>query len=90
MNPKILSRTEIVRSFLTANNQYNDFLYQKKTATYSELLSNFIYMHLEQHLRNLLTHELLFLHFLEDLNFKLKNTLEYIRAMFSGNAWLFS
>ena len=41
------------------------------------------------HLRNLLTHTLLFWHFLENLNFELKNILEYIRTMFSGNTWLF-
>ena len=35
-------------------------------------------------------HTLLFWHFLENLNSKFKNTLEYIRTMFTGNAWLFS
>ena len=42
------------------------------------------------HLRNLLTHTLLFWHFLENLNFEFKNILEYIRTLFSGNTWLFS
>ena len=42
------------------------------------------------HLRNLLTHTLLFWHFLENLNFELKSTLEYIRTMCSSNACLFS
>ena len=42
------------------------------------------------HLRNLLTHTFLFWHFLKNWNFELKNILEYIRAMFSGNVWLFS
>ena len=42
------------------------------------------------HLRNLLTHTLLFWHFLENQNFELKNTLELIRTMFSGNTWLFA
>ena len=37
------------------------------------------------HLRNLLTHTLLFSHFLENLNFEFKNILEYTRTMFSGN-----
>ena len=36
------------------------------------------------HLRNLLTHTLLFWHFLENLNFESKNILEYIRTMFTG------
>ena len=38
------------------------------------------------HLRNLLTHTLLFWHFLEHLNFKLKITLKYIRTMLSSDA----
>ena len=42
------------------------------------------------HLRNLLTHTLLFWHFLENLNFEFKNILEYLRTIFSGNTWLFS
>ena len=42
------------------------------------------------HLRNLLTHTLLFWHFLENLSFEFKNILEYIRTMFSSNACLFS
>ena len=42
------------------------------------------------HLRNLLTHTLLFWHFLKNLNFEFRNTLEYIRTMFSGNARSFS
>ena len=42
------------------------------------------------HLRNLLTHSLLFWHFLENFNFELKNTLGYIRTMFFGKACLFS
>ena len=42
------------------------------------------------HLRNLLTHTLLFWHFLENLNFELKDTLEYTRTMFPSSAWLFS
>ena len=42
------------------------------------------------HLRNLLTHTLLFSHFLENLNFKLKYTMGYIRIMLSGNACLIS
>ena len=37
------------------------------------------------HLRNLLTHTLLFWHFLENLNFELKIILEYIRTIFHGN-----
>ena len=37
------------------------------------------------HLRNLLTHTLLFWHFLTNLNFEFKNILEYIRTMLSGN-----
>ena len=42
------------------------------------------------HLRNLLTHTLLFWHFLKNWNFELKNIFEYFQTMFSGNAWLFS
>ena len=42
------------------------------------------------HLRNLLTHALLFWHFLKNLSFEFKNILEYIRTIFSDNAWLFS
>ena len=42
------------------------------------------------HLRNLLTHTLLFWHFLENLYFEFKNTFGYIRTMFSGNTCLFS
>ena len=42
------------------------------------------------HLRNLLTHILLFWHFLKNWNFELKNIFEYFQTMFSGNAWLFS
>ena len=42
------------------------------------------------YLRNLLTHTLLFWHFLENSNFKFKNILEYIRTMLSGNPFLFS
>ena len=42
------------------------------------------------HLRNLLTHTLLFWQFLENLNFEFRNILEYIRTMFSGDTWLFS
>ena len=41
------------------------------------------------HLRNLLTHTLLFWYFLSNLNVELKNILEYIRTMFSGNTCLF-
>ena len=41
------------------------------------------------HLRNLLTHTLLFWHFLENLNFESKNILEYIRPMFSGKTRLY-
>ena len=41
------------------------------------------------HLRNLLTHTLLFWHFLE-IEFRIKIILEYNRTIFSGNAWLFS
>ena len=40
------------------------------------------------HLRNLLTHTLLFWHFHENLNFEFKTILEYIRTMFSGDACL--
>ena len=39
---------------------------------------------------DLLTHTLLFWHFLENLNFELKSTSEYIRTMFFGNACLFA
>ena len=42
------------------------------------------------HLRNLLTHTLLFWHFLKSLNYEFRNTLEYIRTMFSDNARSFS
>ena len=42
------------------------------------------------HLRNLLTHTLLLWHFLENLNFELKDTLEYIRTLLTSSAWLFS
>ena len=42
---------------------------------------------LDLHLRDLLAHTLLFRHFLE--NFWIKNTLEYIRTLLSGNTWLF-
>ena len=41
------------------------------------------------HLRNVLTHTLLFWHFLENLSFECKNILENIRTMFSGNTCLF-
>ena len=43
-----------------------------------------------KNLSNLLTHTLLFWHFLKHLNFEFKNILEYIRTMFSGNAWFIS
>ena len=42
------------------------------------------------HQQSLLTNALLFWHFLENLNFKFKNILEYIRTMFLDNTWLFS
>ena len=56
----------------------------------SQVLSIYGHFNVPIHLRNLLTHTLLFRHFLKNLNFELKNTLEYIRTMLSGNAWLFS
>ena len=54
------------------------------------ILGPLLFLIYSVHLRNLLTHTLLFWHFIENLNFEFLNNLEYIRTMFSGNTLLFS
>ena len=70
-------QVDIIEAFNTTSRNLDDIL-NSNNAYLVNMVSQI-------HLRNLLTHTLLFWHFLKNLNFEFKNILEYIRTMLSGN-----